>query len=276
MNTDASKFWLSPGASDAVVATSDTEMSPSKQNTLRLLKENLFTDSPRSILSFQSPRRTASGFETERRALFDIASARSAKSPTVAAKVRMVNQNPDRILDAPDLRCDFYLNVLDWGSKNVIAIALGDTVYLWDAASGSIHELYHCTEPGDYISSLSWAADGVHLSIGTALNQLQLWDTSRQSLLRVMRNDYGRIAATAWNAGMLSAGSKSGSITNHDVRVRDNVVQVLRGGHTQEICGLRWSPDGRYLASGGNDNVVNVSCMHPCNVHASFDLGRIS
>lgn len=28
--------------------------------------------------------------------------------------------------------------------------------------------------------------------------------------------------------------------------------------HTQEVCGLKWSPDGRYLASGGNDNVLNI------------------
>lgn len=29
-------------------------------------------------------------------------------------------------------------------------------------------------------------------------------------------------------------------------------------GHSQEVCGLRWAPDGRHLASGGNDNLVNV------------------
>lgn len=29
-------------------------------------------------------------------------------------------------------------------------------------------------------------------------------------------------------------------------------------GHTQEVCGLQWSPDGRHLASGGNDNVLNI------------------
>jgi cell division cycle protein 20 (cofactor of APC complex) len=29
--------------------------------------------------------------------------------------------------------------------------------------------------------------------------------------------------------------------------------------HTQEICGLAWSPDGAYLASGANDNVLCIS-----------------
>ena len=29
-------------------------------------------------------------------------------------------------------------------------------------------------------------------------------------------------------------------------------------GHKQEICGLKWSFDGNYLASGGNDNKVCI------------------
>lgn len=29
-------------------------------------------------------------------------------------------------------------------------------------------------------------------------------------------------------------------------------------GHTQEVCGLRWSSSGNFLASGGNDNIVHV------------------
>ncbi len=28
--------------------------------------------------------------------------------------------------------------------------------------------------------------------------------------------------------------------------------------HEQEICGLKWSPDGTQLASGGNDNMLCV------------------
>jgi cell division cycle protein 20 (cofactor of APC complex) len=33
---------------------------------------------------------------------------------------------------------------------------------------------------------------------------------------------------------------------------------ALLEGHTQEVCGLRWSDDGSQLASGGNDNILNV------------------
>ena len=83
-NTEAAKFLLASG-SDSNVSdnTADNELSTSRQHALRLLKENLFVDSPRSILSFQSPRRTASNYETERKALFDVAAVRPARSPAV-------------------------------------------------------------------------------------------------------------------------------------------------------------------------------------------------
>lgn len=29
-------------------------------------------------------------------------------------------------------------------------------------------------------------------------------------------------------------------------------------GHGQEVCGLVWSSDGHYLASGGGDNLVKI------------------
>ena len=40
-------------------------------------------------------------------------------------------------------------------------------------------------------------------------------------------------------------------------RERQHVIATLKG-HTSEICGLKWSPSGSQLASGGNDNLLNV------------------
>ena len=54
-----------------------------------------------------------------------------------------------------------------------------------------------------------------------------------------------------------SSGSRTGKIHHHDVRIQNHHTATL-DNHTQEVCGLKWSPDGKYLASGGNDNVVNI------------------
>ena len=53
------------------------------------------------------------------------------------------------------------------------------------------------------------------------------------------------------------SGGRNGEIINHDVRIAEHVVSTLHE-HTQDVCGLAWSPDGRMLASGGNDNLLNI------------------
>lgn len=51
------------------------------------------------------------------------------------------------------------------------------------------------------------------------------------------------------------SGSRDGSIHYHDVRKPEHCVGLSKF-HQLEVCGLRWSRDGRQLASGGNDNLV--------------------
>jgi cell division cycle protein 20 (cofactor of APC complex) len=36
------------------------------------------------------------------------------------------------------------------------------------------------------------------------------------------------------------------------------VTARLEHAHTQEVCGLKWSVNGQQLASGGNDNILNI------------------
>jgi cell division cycle protein 20 (cofactor of APC complex) len=64
------------------------------------------------------------------------------------------------------------------------------------------------------------------------------------------------------------SGSRSGAIHHHDVRVADYHVGTL-ACHTQEVCGLKWSRDGKYLASGGNDNLLLI---WDTNVSSSGDM----
>jgi cell division cycle protein 20 (cofactor of APC complex) len=110
----------------------------------------------------------------------------------------------------------------------------------------------------NYISSVSFIpGSGSHIAVGTANNVVQLWDVSAGKQLRSLRGHSSRVGALSWNNHVLSSGSKDNSILHHDVRIAFNVIGRMTH-HSQEICGLSWSPDGNYLASGANDNMLMI------------------
>ena len=70
-----------------------------------------------------------------------------------------------------------------------------------------------------------------------------------------------RVGSISWNplqTDFLSSGSQTGHIHHYDIRMAHYHTHSLSKAHTMDVCGLKWSPNGRFLASGGNDNLVNV------------------
>ncbi|KIJ37086.1 hypothetical protein M422DRAFT_76156 [Sphaerobolus stellatus SS14] len=180
----------------------------------------------------------------------------TATSSTVTSKTRKIPTQPERVLDAPGMVDDFYLNLLSWSVQNVVAVALSESTYIWRADTGSVTQIAEAPQ-GTYVSSVSFANDGAFLAIGLGTGEVELWDVESGTKLRTMAGHQGQLACMSWNGHIVSSGCGDGSIWHHDVRVaRHKVCELL--GHTGEVCGLEWRSDGEYLASGGNDNVVNV------------------
>jgi len=211
------------------------------------------------ILSFKD-KAPASKEDTVNNLKVLYSSSGSSKSSASSKLVdRVVPSAPSRILDAQDLLDDYYINLLLWSDKNYLAVALGQTVHLWNATSGEVHEFCSLDDSGTtdtYVSSVSWVQEGgVHLAIGTSAGTTQLWDIQASKQLRSMDGHTYRVGSLSWNRHTLSTGGHDTAVVNHDVRISKHSVATL-SGHSQEICGLAWSPDGTTLASGGNDNTL--------------------
>ena len=252
MDMDASHFQLT--SQENLQALHDDDCSPSRRQYRHDLASNLFEGAMDSkILAFKA--KAPEPKADHQNPLSVLYSQQRSSANAIRKPTRVIPQAPLRVLDAPDLADDFYLNVLDWSPQNVIAVGLGRAVYLWNATTGDISQLMS-TEENDRVTSVSWTT-GNNLAIGTELAEVQIWDADRQRRIRRMRGMAARVPSLSWNQHILSSGCRNGEIYHSDVRIADHLVGVLRG-HTQEVCGLKWSPDGTQLASGGNDNLVNI------------------
>ncbi|CAE6533367.1 unnamed protein product [Rhizoctonia solani] len=192
-----------------------------------------------------------------------------ASAPTSRRKI---SDKPERILDAPGLMDDFYLNLLAWSSSNMLAIALGECVYLWAAETGTVTHLSTAPcdpatdQPITHVTGLDWSLDAAYLGISYANGTIEVWDVESGSKLRSMMGRQGQVACLAWNQHILASGCVDGAIWMHDTRVAVHKVAEMIS-HTSEVCGLKWQPANAngsgggmlgMLASGGNDNVVNA------------------
>ncbi|TFK50879.1 WD40 repeat-like protein [Heliocybe sulcata] len=176
---------------------------------------------------------------------------------------RNVCKTPYRVLDAPELADDFYLNLVDWSSTNVLGVGLGTSVYLWAAHTAAVSKLCDLASRNDTISSVSWVQRGTYLAVGTLSGRLHIYDATTLTLMRTFQNAHTqRIGALAWNQHILTSGSRDRSIHHRDVRMSDPDPVKKSQGHKQEVCGLKWSTNGgaqtALLASGGNDNKVCI------------------
>ncbi|KAG4972968.1 hypothetical protein AAZX31_11G027100 [Glycine max] len=169
---------------------------------------------------------------------------------------RKIPPSSFKVLDAPALQDDFYLNLVDWSSNNVLAVALETSVYLWNASSSKVTKLCDLGIDNS-VCSVGWAPLGTYLAVGSNSGKVQIWDVSQGKSIRTMEGHRLRVGALAWSSSLLSSGGRDKSIYQRDIRAQEDFISKL-SGHKSEVCGLKWSCDNRELASGGNDNRLLV------------------
>jgi cell division cycle protein 20 (cofactor of APC complex) len=256
-NNTANLTGLIPDTSDAT-HTSD-------------LSASLGIDSSKRILSFFAeppmPQTDHSALLSTYARLPAKGSSSSATSAANAATRRRIATAPERVLDAPGLVDDYYLNLLDWSSSNLVAIGLGESVYVWNAESGEVNllcsvgpaegETATAEEGDEYICSVKFTEDGTHLAVGLSSGPIQVYDVAAGVLVRTMSGHLSRVPSLSWSGAVLSSGCRTGEIWNSDVRIAQHCVAQMKG-HRGEVCGLEWRTEIAGGLSGGGQGVSSA------------------
>ncbi|PHU08665.1 Cell division cycle 20.4, cofactor of APC complex [Capsicum chinense] len=152
--------------------------------------------------------------------------------------------------------------VEDWGSSNVIAIGLGNFVYLWDASDGSTTELLTVGDDFGAVTSVSWSLNGRQLAVTLNNSPVQLWDTLQGSsqLLWTLRGHRLRVGSLDWKGHILTTGGMDSMIINNDVR--SNMVASGGGGIGYQ-CIKFW-------------NTNTGACLNTVNTGVLFSTGLFS
>jgi meiosis-specific APC/C activator protein AMA1 len=213
-------------------------------------------------------------------------------SPTKAKATppRKIPTIPYRVLDAPALRDDYYCSLLAYSfTLQCLAVGLGPHVYLWSEdrvnAQHNIPDSLTAPRGSSHVTSVSFssvAGASAILAIGRGDGRITLWspqdpeprfDSEQPAPISYVcfrpttqRRCSVRDATTFVDTEELLVGDEAGNVYLYSVEWLDqdqrdlfdwhgNMTLLARiSCHTQQICGIAWSPDGKFFATGGNDN----------------------
>lgn len=75
---------------------------------------------------------------------------------------------------------------MDWGENNFLAVALGSTLYLWNAKNNNVQKLFRVPEEDNYPTSVAWSASARNLAVGHMNSKLELWDVETSKLVNAL------------------------------------------------------------------------------------------
>ena len=183
-----------------------------------------------------------------------------------AKKGLMISKQPIKVLEAPSLLDDYYLSLVSWSRGNVIGVGLEDCVYFFNFLNNSVVRNFKIPKAlnsgsfgsdedlGPYVCALAFDETGNSLAVTDSRGHIFLSDVEKGRVVNQAIAHNSRVGSLHWQENLLVTGSRDKNVRLFDVRDRLCRPQFTFSGHFQEICGLKISPDGTQIASGGNDN----------------------
>jgi hypothetical protein len=133
------------------------------------------------------------------------------------------------------------------------------TIKIWDATTGAL--VRTLTGHSDWVFSVSYSPDGRYIASGSRDGTIKIWDATTGALSYVRSRgivDLGSIASVIVPMGVIlpRGVGMTGTIKIWDATTGAELRTLT--GHSDWVSSVSYSPDGRYIASGSEDNTIKI------------------
>ncbi len=191
-----------------------------------------------------------------------------AKAPTSK------RERPKVIVAGPPANVHPVLGVAISPDKKTVAASRGNQIHIFDAASGKhLRTLLdpQLTAPDkkpikaahlSLVEALAYSPDGKTLASG-AFQEVVLWDADKGTIRRRLTGFADRVVALEFSHdGKLLATGGGAPTTDGEIKIFDaasgKLVVEIKGGHSDTVFGVNFSPDDKKLATCGADKFVKT------------------
>ncbi|KIK43654.1 hypothetical protein CY34DRAFT_689732 [Suillus luteus UH-Slu-Lm8-n1] len=161
-------------------------------------------------------------------------------------------------LDGPGMSTDMFASPMAWSHANCIGVAFKYDVYFQNLESRAVVHLWRSTLSDGTVHSIDWAgkAKPFLLALGTTAGDVRVMDAEKKMQhVDWLDGDHG-MGGMHWNGDVLAVGRAGGNVTLFDVRMRAEIARIM--GHKRRVHGVKWSVDGRHLATGDDSGIVHI------------------